>query len=380
VMILSKWPIQYKLQYFYRNACSAHTFVRTGFVYVKILYNNKYVVHVLGTHLQPTNFRGCYLYGESVIRERQLQEIRQFLNERNISKNELVFLMGDFNIDRYHIKQYRRMLEILNVIEPIYYPNSIQYSWDSAYNLMTWTPNHVNELLDYIFILKDHKSEHWLWYNLITDRLAIEQWHLLGTNSSKIYNNKNVPIMELSDHYPVVGFSNLTLLEWPQEQFGIITIIQFRTKETNESLIINEQRYLTLIRDNNNGTSFLVTNNGTPRRNRCLKSEQYVLLIDANAQNYYLSLISNGRKLKMKYGREYANRYVKIIKMDGQNTSECIESNDIIVFQIRLAIGDYYITTNHQQQLCACTRNITQAKQFILYEIERKNAIKTFLS
>jgi phospholipase C len=63
VTILSKWPIIYAIQYFYKNSCGAHTFVRTGFVYAKILYGkNKYPIHVFGTHLQSSDYRGCYLY------------------------------------------------------------------------------------------------------------------------------------------------------------------------------------------------------------------------------------------------------------------------------------------------------------------------------
>ena len=225
--ILSKWPIIYAVQYFYKHSCSGHTFVRGGFIYTQILYGKKEIpIHIIGTHLQPSDHRGCYLSSEDEIREKQMNEITGFIDKRNISKNELLFLLGDFNIDKYNIEQYETMIDILRVKEQYLYPSSILCTWDSSFNPMTTTKHQENQLLDYIFIHKDHTLNNSLWYNLITDRMASEQWHLLGRNRM-FYNTRNIPLIELSDHYPIVGFFNLTKQQWPKRPSGVLTYVQF---------------------------------------------------------------------------------------------------------------------------------------------------------
>ncbi|CAF0828432.1 unnamed protein product [Adineta ricciae] len=367
VTILSKWPIIYAGQYFYKHACSAHTFVRTGFVYTKILYKKKlnFTIHVFGTHLQPNDHRGCYLYGEDKIREKQMMELHEFIQSRNISQDELVFILGDMNINKYHSKQYETMLEILNVTPQYLHSSSVPCSWDSSYNAMT-NSKHDNQLLDYIFLRKDHTPKDSLWYNSITDRLASKQWHLLGRNHS-FYNVRNIPLLELSDHYPVLGFFRQTQHQWSQRQSGVITYVKFVTADTNLPVIIVDRELRIATSQNETGALFLVTNNGTPRRHRCLRSEQYVLLIDGHKSNFYLS---NEKVLRMKYGKEQVNRYLKIIQLDHHST--CIRTNSTIVFQSRSPTGNFYIKS-HSAHLCFCTDDRQQAQLFRFIEIERKN-------
>jgi hypothetical protein len=72
----------------------------------------------------------------------------------------------------------------------------------------------------------------------------------------------------------------------------------------------------------------------------------------------------------MKYGKEQANRYLKIIQID--NLSTCIRTNSTIIFQSRLPTGSFYVT-NQFSQLCSCTNDRNQAQLFRLIEIERRN-------
>jgi sphingomyelin phosphodiesterase len=366
VTILSKWPINFALQYFYKHACSAHEFVRTGFVYAKIFYGkNQNPVHIFGTHLQPSDYRGCYLYGEDKIREQQMEELIRFLQSRNISYDELVFILGDFNINKYNIKQYQTMLEILNVYPQYLHSSSLLCSWDNVLNAMT-NARHGNQLLDYVFLHKDHTLNYSHWFNLIKDRMASKQWHLLGSNHS-FYDSRNLPLLELSDHYPVIGFFNQSKQKWSSKSSGVITYVKFVTADTNLSVIIIDREVRIAQSTNEIGSLFLLTNNGTPRRHRCLKSEEYILLIDGNKSEYYLS---NEKFFRMKYGKEQVNRYLKIIQID-QN-SKCIRTNSTFILQSRLSTGYYYI--NHQNShLCSCTTNRNQAQIFRLIEIERRN-------
>ncbi|CAF2018337.1 unnamed protein product [Rotaria magnacalcarata] len=368
VTILSKWPIAYAVEYFYKHACSAHSFVRTGFVYAKILYgHNKYPVHVFGTHLQPNDYRGCYLYGEDKIREKQMHELNSFLQARNISSNELVFILGDFNINRYNVQQYENMLEILHVHGQYLHSSSIPFSWDSSFNAMT-NSRHNNQLLDYVFLHKNHTPINTHWFNLITDRMASKQWRLLGENHS-FYNTRNIPLIELSDHYPVISFFNLSRQQWSRRPSGVITYVKFMTADTNLPVIIVDRELRIGTSINQTGTLFILTNNGTPRRHRCLRSEQHILLIDANKPEFYLS---NEKLFRMKFGKEHANRYLKIIQLD--NLSNCIQTNSTIIFQSRLSTGYYYVNSQFSQ-LCSCTNDKKQVQRFRLIEVELKREL-----
>ena len=367
VTILSKWPIVYAVEYFYNHSCSAHTFVRTGFVYSKILYGEqKLPVHVFGTHLQPNDYRGCFTYGEHKTREGQMTELDDFIRSRNISHHELVFILGDFNINKYHTDQYQAMLRILNVHPQQLHPDSVSCSWDSAYNAMT-NSRHANQLLDYVFLHRDHTPVDSVWLNLVTDRMASKQWHLLGRNHS-FYNTRNIPLLELSDHYPVLGFFQGNPLSRSQRPSGVVTHVQLFTADTNVPVTLVD-RDLRLGRSTNESASlFILTNNGTPRRHRCLRSEQYILLMDRHRSEFYLA---NDKFLRMKYGKEHANRYLRIIALDPG--SSCISNDTKVIFQSRSPTGFYYVV-KQLSRLCASALSRDEAQVFRLVEVDRQNA------
>ena len=365
--ILSKWPIDYAVQYFHRHSCSGHTFVRSGFIYIRILYGKTEIpIHIIGTHLQPSDHHGCYLSGEDEIREKQMNEITGFIDERNISKNELLFLLGDFNIDKYNTEQYETMIDILRVKQHSLYPSSVPCTWDSSFNAMTNAKHQENQLLDYIFIHKDHTLNNSLWYNLIVDRMASEQWHLLGRNRM-LSNTRNLPLIELSDHYPVVGFFNLTEQQWPERPSGVLTYVRFVTADTNLPIMIIDRDLQISNSSNETGSIFLLTNNATPRRHRCLRSGQYIILIDGYKPEFYLS---DAKYLRMKYGMEQVNRYLKIFQTD--NSTTCIGTNSTFILQTLRTTGIHYINSS-SSHLCACTSARDQAQEFRLIEVKRKN-------
>ena len=366
--ILSKWPIVHAAQYFYQHACSAHTFVRVGFIYARILYGKgEHPVHVIGTHLQPDDHPGCYFSDEDGIREKQMNEIVGFLDARHIPMSELVFILGDFNIDRHNREEYQSMLDILRVHPQHLHPASLPCTWDSSYNAMTHMKHRENQLLDYIFLRHEHAGNRSLWLNLIVDRLASEQWHLLGKD--RMFGNpRNIPLMELSDHYPVLGFFNLSERVWPDRPAGVLTYVQIVTAETNLPVILVDRDVRLGNSSDENATVFLLTNNGTPRRHRCLKSEQYVILIDAYRPEYFLS---DAKYFRMKYGMEQVHRYLKIIQLN--STSKCIESNSTFILQSQSAKGIFYVTSS-ASQLCSCTADRDHAQHFRLIEVKRKNA------
>ncbi|CAF4350325.1 unnamed protein product [Rotaria socialis] len=256
------------------------------------------------------------------------------------------------------------MIGLLNVEEHILYPSSIPCTWDSSFNSMTMANHKQNQLLDYILIHKDHTLNNSVWFNFIIDAMAPEQWHLLGANQM-FYNTRNIPLMELSDHYPVFGFFNLNEHQWPEKPsvFGFFNLNEHQWPEKPSGTLTYvriEIRQMIV-------SLFILTNNGTPRRHRCLKSEQFIILIDGDTQEFYLS---DAKFLRMKYEMEQVNRYLNIIQKD--NKTKCIQTDSTFILETLLSTGIHYIKQT-SSYLCSYTIDRDQAQIFRLIEVERKN-------
>ncbi|CAF4350340.1 unnamed protein product [Rotaria socialis] len=73
LLILSKTDGQLPIRHniFFPRACRGHTFVRSGFIYARILHGKSEIpIHTIATHLQPSDHRGCFLSSEERIREK----------------------------------------------------------------------------------------------------------------------------------------------------------------------------------------------------------------------------------------------------------------------------------------------------------------------
>ncbi|MEI5905875.1 sphingomyelin phosphodiesterase [Bacillus spongiae] len=192
VAIVSKWPIVEKVQYVYENGCGADYFANKGFVYAKIQKNNQFY-HIIGTHAQADD-TGCGSGEDAEIRESQFQEIRDFVDGKNIPLDEVVFIGGDFNVIKNNDKEYASMLNTLNVAQPDEFAGHSS-SWDPetnsilAYEYPDFGPQH----LDYIFVEKDHaQPSHW-----INETLNVK-----SPTWTAVLNQYN----EYSDHYPIAGY------------------------------------------------------------------------------------------------------------------------------------------------------------------------------
>lgn len=122
VIIISKWPIVEKIQHIYNESCGSDSLSLKGFAYAKIDFNGTYY-HIIGTHLQSED-EYCKIIGFDSkgvkTRKLQLEEINNFIKNKNIPKNEFVIIAGDMNIDKQNKFEYKRMLEILDVHEPTF--------------------------------------------------------------------------------------------------------------------------------------------------------------------------------------------------------------------------------------------------------------------
>ncbi|MGG8497012.1 sphingomyelin phosphodiesterase [Tenacibaculum sp. TC6] len=154
VKIYSKWPILYDEQLIFK---SSHPktwdyWSNKGAAYVKINKQGK-LFHVIGTHLQADE------EGDdgSEVRKQQLEELEHWIygkiNTGEISTNEPILFIGDFNIPHFNTFRVNQMTTVLKT-HPVALGN----------NLHTYEPNNTlhkvkgyhyqPQTLDYILLSK----------------------------------------------------------------------------------------------------------------------------------------------------------------------------------------------------------------------------------
>ncbi|EMO24862.1 putative sphingomyelin phosphodiesterase [Leptospira interrogans serovar Bataviae str. HAI135] len=128
IMILSKWPIEEKIQYIYENGMGRSYFPQPvqGFLYVKLNKHGQ-PIHVIGARVISGNSSTLSHLPAKDIRKAQYSEIKNFINMKDISKNEMVFIVGNFGTEKGS-NEYKEMLSILRVNEPHYV--GISKIWD----------------------------------------------------------------------------------------------------------------------------------------------------------------------------------------------------------------------------------------------------------
>nr|UWJ25970.1 pesticidal crystal protein Orf2Ab [Bacillus thuringiensis] len=201
VAILSKWPIvKYEKHIFNNRGCGVEGIQNKGVMYAKINVNGTYI-HVFGTHTQSDiSFIGC---DGPLVRKKQLQELANFIEKKNIPFEEYVVIGGDFNINLYDQENYNYLIEVLNVIEPNY--TGHPYTWDKDTNLYASysDPDGKNEHLDFILLRTKHRlpPENWGNYSNIVEQVKVVDSECNNVCNQMIQNDrKNI---DFSDHYPV---------------------------------------------------------------------------------------------------------------------------------------------------------------------------------
>ncbi|MBD1372765.1 sphingomyelin phosphodiesterase [Hazenella sp. IB182357] len=192
VAILSKWPIEEKVQYVYKEACGADYYSNKGFVYTKINKKGENI-HIIGTHMQATQESGCKNGEPAKVRNAQFNEMRKFIEEKDIPKSETIIIGGDMNVMKSDTEEYQSMLDILNVGDPTYTGHT--GTWDPETNAIAGYsyPDYASQHLDYIFIEKDH-AQFGDWVN--------EALNIKSPKWTAITNEYD----EYSDHYPVRAY------------------------------------------------------------------------------------------------------------------------------------------------------------------------------
>lgn len=196
VSIVSRWPIEEQVQYIYTEACSASDeSANKGFVYVRLNKNGE-DYHVIGTHTQADSYEHpfpCSTGNAAVVRAAQFKEMHDFITERNIPADEVVFIGGDMNVVK-ESDEYPQMLQALNANGPGVFAGK-RFSWDPATNGITNYNygSYSGQQLDYILTSARHAQPTY-WHNLTLD-----------PSSPVWFDTYN--FQEYSDHYPVAAFA-----------------------------------------------------------------------------------------------------------------------------------------------------------------------------
>ncbi|EMY79355.1 sphingomyelin phosphodiesterase [Leptospira weilii serovar Ranarum str. ICFT] len=192
VVIVSKWPIEERIQYIFNNpGCGADASYHKGFAYVRIVKGGK-KFHIVGTQVQ-TKDAACADSGKPV-RAEQFDDIKNFINVKKIPNNETVLIAGDLNVHKGS-DEYYDMLNSLNV-NPSRYAG-VPFTWNTKTNGMAAfrQPNEAPAYSAYILVSKSHAQPP-VWQNLAYDPISPKTWKRPGGYTS----------YEFSERYPVYGF------------------------------------------------------------------------------------------------------------------------------------------------------------------------------
>ncbi len=334
VVVLSKWPIEEKIQYTFENhGCGNDYYYNKGFAYVKINKGgHKY--HIIGTDVQ-NNF--CSDLGQNA-RKHQFTEIKKFIDLKQIPKDEPIFLTGSLNVDKDNL-EYQDMLMILSVDEPHY--AGVSYTWDPKKNAIASYVDgtgQVSRYLEYIFVVKTH-SKPKVWQNLAYDPITSTTWNVAGYTG-----------YEFSNHYPVYGFtyadSNTPTQSAHRRNYDQVSFesvatgkkIQADPKQANGWLQVNTS-------DETEFTKFNLLQEDDPKSNtNCLKSG-YTRIEPSTYLNYYWNWWLGGGGGNYAYYPKFndASNNLQIHIIDEE---ECIRDGSRIVFKDydENTLDYYYLT------------------------------------
>jgi sphingomyelin phosphodiesterase len=335
VAIVSRWPIEERIQYVYKQGCGADYFANKGFVYARI--NKKGLnYHVIATHAQAED-NSCL--DPAAIRKTQFTEIQDFISSHNIPTDEVVFMGGDFNVIK-DSAEYPDMIQTLQVstIETF---AGFSSSWDpesngiAAYN----SPSLTSEYLDYIFVSRNHaQPSHW--HNQSLD--------VISTNW-EIGNNR---FQELSDHYPISAFSyanDATLTESFRAVNNPYQGVQFQNKGNGKfvRIDVNDNRgWLTIKGELSDSATVMNLDNWYPNnRAFCIRHDDWIQVQGAQRTGSYWNwwLGAGGGNYAFFTNPDNASNKLRlrILNDDG----DCLKDGDQITFVDRNTLDgkDYYL-------------------------------------
>ncbi|KAF9281087.1 hypothetical protein BGZ68_006851 [Mortierella alpina] len=188
VVILSKWPITTMRQFIYMAGCGWDKLSNKGVAYAELdVHGTK--VHVFGTHMQSDD-KYCSGGHAAQIRAQALDDFYYFVLAQKIPEDELVVMVGDFNIDR-DSSEYGEVLRRLRVARPIYFKGA-DWSYDTTQNGIARDrdPKSPSQNLDHVLVSTKHRMP-----------TSVVQTTLLVHSTP--YTHASGTFNDFSDHYPV---------------------------------------------------------------------------------------------------------------------------------------------------------------------------------
>lgn len=180
--IASRWPIEQQDSAVYDACTGDGCLAAKGINYAKIRKGSR-TYHIFNTHTHAYTTDA-----DIAVRMQHLQQLRHFVLDKQIPRQEAVLMAGDFNVDKLHFPQeYTDFLHILNAAEPEFTPD---YPYSYAGPVNHWAEDQYTEYLDYVLAEQDHLQPVAYYNRLHVPRsIAPEHW----------------TTWDLSDHYPVAG-------------------------------------------------------------------------------------------------------------------------------------------------------------------------------
>jgi endonuclease/exonuclease/phosphatase family metal-dependent hydrolase len=194
VVIASRHPIVDEAQQLFTSCSKSNCLAKKGVVYAKInkrIGGRDHYFHIFATHLNTVK--------SPATQDRQLDEIRAFIESRRIPASEAVIIAGDMNIDWHDRERFQTMLTKLDAG---YFggkwirghkPAGRQLTYEGSVNDITdgWS-----SYIDYILYSKAHRGP--AEGSFVETRVprALEPWREYPFEQ---------PRWDLSDHYAVYG-------------------------------------------------------------------------------------------------------------------------------------------------------------------------------
>lgn len=341
VAIVSKWPIEEKIQFVYGAGCGSDAMSNKGFVYVRVnRAGQKY--HIIGTHAQSQD-SACSSGQPESVRAQQFADIRNFLASKGVPLNEAVFMGGDFNVIR-DSSEYASMLGALQVNAPSVYAG-VNYTWDPANNgIANYNyPDAAREYLDYILVARGHAQPSY-WHNQALD-LVSPNWEV--TSNGRTYRFK-----DYSDHYPVAAFARATASTPTQSAKSLVNAYANVSIES----IANGKA----LRAGSSATAYLTatgsTGDSTARWNlrdwyypvtSCVQSGDYIEIASRHYGgywwNWYLNPFSGGNYAYYPKQGDSSDR-LRLVNLS-RAADQCLQDGDIVAFRDRNTTNgaDYYL-------------------------------------
>jgi endonuclease/exonuclease/phosphatase family metal-dependent hydrolase len=192
IIILSRYQIIDSQQKVFKESCEDDYLANKGILYIKILSNKRFI-HIFGVHMQAWNTEEC-----RNVRQAQLQELKEMCDriKQNASASDIVFIVGDLNINRYDnlaTNEYDMMLSYLNVDDLLH--STVQATINPFENELangqTLSNSGHPEIVDYI--LHDRQM----------GKCTFKGGGVLPVKTKYPYRYRNELLHDLSDHYPI---------------------------------------------------------------------------------------------------------------------------------------------------------------------------------